>query len=78
MYRVSLGADVKARTDSGFTPLHYAAWFSKEPKVVLVLLELGADPKARTSGGKTPFDLIQENADLKGTEAYWKLNDLRY
>lgn len=75
---VRLGADVNARDNNGATPLHWAAYFSANPEVVLVLLELGADPKARTLDGRTAWDLIQENEKLKGTPAYWKLNDLRF
>ena len=48
------------------------------PAVVITLLDAGADPKAKTTDGKTTFDLAQENDKLKGTDAYWRLNDLRF
>jgi len=62
----------------GQTPLHLAARFSSNPEVVLTLLELGADSRARTNRGLTPWDLIRRNDKLRDTEAYWRLNDLRY
>ena len=30
------------------------------------------------SDGKTAWDLAQDNEKLKGTNAYWMLNDLRF
>ena len=75
---VKLGAQVDARDKDGWTPLHRAARFNPNPKIVLTLLELGANPKARTDRGRTPWNLIQENDELKNTDAYWRLNDLRY
>ena len=45
---------------------------------VTVLLEAGADPNARDSDGKLPFDYAEDNEQLKGTDAYWKLNDARF
>lgn len=75
---VQLGADVRVRDMFGQTPLHLAARYNSNPEVLMALLELGADPKARTIKGSTPWDLIQENKDLKGTKAYWQLNDLRW
>ena len=72
------GADVQARTEDGWTPLHKAVRYSKAPKVVMTLLDAGADPKAKTNDGKTAFDLMQENKKLKGTDAYWRLNDMQY
>ena len=69
------GADPNARTDGGgSSPLHWAA----NPEVVAVLLEAGADPKARDNKDKLPFDWAEKNELLKGTDAYWKLNDARF
>ena len=75
---VEAGADVNARDKDGWTPLLYAARYDPAPAVITTLLEGGADPAAQTRDGQTPFDLIQENDKLKGTEVYWRLNDVRY
>jgi hypothetical protein len=39
---------------------------------------ISADGKAKDSYGKTAFDYAQDNEKLKGTDAYWKLNEARY
>ena len=75
------GADIESRDKDSLTPLHKAVMSSKAPKVVKVvmaLLDAGANPKAETNDGKAAFDLMQENENLKGTDAYWRLNDLQY
>ena len=72
------GAAVDARNDVGWTPLHVAAWFSETPAVVQVLLDAGANQAARAQDGKSPWDYAQENAALKGTDAYWRLNEGRF
>ena len=72
------GATLEARDKEGWTPLHWAAASNAESAVVLTLLDAGADPKAKNTNGKTVFDLIQENEKLKDTDAYWRLNDLRF
>ena len=69
------GADPGARAKDGFTPLHFAAIKSAIPSVILALIEAGADPAARDDAGKTPFDYAKNNEDLKGTDAYWLLNE---
>ena len=75
---LAAGADLKARNKWSGTPLHIAAGFSANPTVVQALLAAGADPTAKTWDGKTPFDLLQENDKLKGTDVYWRMNDLQY
>lgn len=72
------GAKVNARDNDGRTPLHYAARFSKNVEVVKTLLAAGAEPAARDNAGKTPWHYAEENAALKGTEVYWRLNDGRF
>lgn len=67
-----------ARDKNGWTPLHLAAEFSKTPAVVEALLAAGADPAAEDKEGKTPWHYAKENAALKGTEVYWRLNDGRF
>lgn len=71
------GVALEVRAKDGWTPLHFAA-VNENPAMVIILLDAGADPKAKTNDSKTAFDLIQENKKLKGTDAYWRLNDLQY
>ena len=48
------GADVNARTENGYTPLHWAAgWGTAE--TVQLLIAAGADVNARTENGYTPL-----------------------
>ena len=73
------GADPNARTEFGYTPLHEAATsFGTTVEAVTALLEAGADHNTRDSDGKLPFDYAEDNEQLKGTDAYWKLNDARF
>jgi ankyrin repeat protein len=72
------GADVEARTEDSWTSLMFAAGYNENPEVVQVLLDAGADATATDGDGKTAWDLIQDNEALKGTKAYWRLNELRY
>jgi len=66
-------ARVNARNESGFTPLH-----TDNPAVVMVLLAAGADAVAHNAWRETPWDYAQENDTLKGTDAYWLLNEARF
>ena len=72
------GADLEARDEDGNTPLHWAARTTGTPAVIEALLKAGANPNARDRDGKTPWDLLQSNEKLKGSAAYWKLNDARF
>ncbi len=74
---LAAGADLMARDSDGQTPLHRAARFGTG-EVVVALLETGADPHARDTDGKLPFDYAEDNEQLRGTDAYWKLNDARF
>ena len=49
------GADVKARDEFGYTPLHRAARFNEKPAVIEALLAVGANVKARDKNGSTPL-----------------------
>ena len=35
-------------------------------------------PNALDLDGKIPWDYAKENEALKGTDAYWRLNELRF
>ena len=71
------GADVMVRDMYGQTPLHSAARHGS-PANIRALIAAGADAKTKNKEGKTPWDLAQENEKLKGTKAYWALNDAQY
>ena len=67
-----------ARGEDGMTPLHWAAAENSNPSVIKALIEGGADPSARDDAGFTPFDYAKDNDALKGTDAYWLLNEARF
>ena len=74
---VQTGADPNARTEFGSTPLDVAA-INGRAEVVMALVEAGADPMTRNAEDRTPWDLVQENDALKGSAAYWRMNDARF
>ena len=47
------GAKVNIRDHNGRMPLHFAAWATKDPKVIKILLDAGAEPLVRD--GVTPL-----------------------
>ena len=71
------GADVAARSRNGWTLLHYAANANKSD-VVARLLELGADGTAKTADVETVWGIAQKNEGLRGTKAWWLLNEIRF
>ncbi len=75
---VKAGSDPNARDEDGDTPLHFAALGNLNPAVIDALLDAGANPKARNIDGKTPWDYAKKNDALKGTKAYWRLNEGRF
>jgi len=52
---LAAGADVNAKTKSGLTPLHHAAFYG-HMEIAELLIEKGADVKAKDMNGKTPLD----------------------
>ena len=75
---IKAGADVNARDVIGDTPLHSAALSNYNPAVITALIKAGANGAAANDHGKTPFDLAKENDAIKGSDAYWALNDARF
>lgn len=72
------GFNPNARNEDNQTPLHLAAEWSDSPAVLTTLLDAGADPKAQDKDANTPWDLAKDREALKGSEAYWQLNDGRF
>ena len=58
--------------------MHLARVAEKIPAVVDALLDAGADPNAKAQNGRTPWDVIPDDSPLRGTDAYWRLNDARF
>ena len=75
---IATGADLNAREENGFTPLHYAAAFAKttDLAVIKALLDAGAGPNAREEAGLTPLHLAAARAKtttlsgIKAVSAY--------
>ena len=61
-----------------YTPLHLVAMNNDNPAIIEVLLEVGADPAGRSGDGETPWDVVPADSPLRGTDAYWRLNDGRF
>ena len=49
------GADINARNSGGYTPLHIAARYTKDPTLIWVLIDAGADVNAKSETGATPL-----------------------
>ena len=71
------GVKVDARKEDGWTPLHKAVLIGRAD-LVEALLSAGANPKAKGVAGNTPFGMAKDLGTLKGTDAYWLLNDAQY
>lgn len=56
----------------------WALVLNRTPSVIEALLDAGADAALRDEAGKVPFDYAKDNEALRGTEAYWRLNDGRF
>jgi ankyrin repeat protein len=75
---LNAGADINSQDKLGQTPLINAARTSQNPEVVTILLRAGADAKAKDNAGKTAFNYAKDNKKLRGTAAYWQLNEAQY
>ena len=77
------GADLLARDQDGNTPLHHAAAASSfddrhAGDAIDVLLDAGAAVTMRNAADQTPWDLARENEALRGSDAFWRLNEARF
>ena len=52
-----------------------AAARNRNSEIIIVLLKAGADAKVKDNKGKTAFEYAQNNAKLKGTDAYRQLEE---
>jgi len=73
---LAAGADVNARTQDGWTPLHMAAAYGAA-ETVAVLIESGADPGARNRNGRFPADLAEDNPKVKDHNIFRALEKAR-
>jgi ankyrin repeat protein len=55
-----------------------AARYTKNPEVILTLLNAGANPKIKDHDGYLAIDYAKANPNLNNTDALWKLNDASY
>ena len=81
---IDAGARVNAEDILGNTVLHlalrlYPHWRedSEQQEAILILLSYGANVLTPNDDGKTQWDYAQSER-VKGTQAYWALNDARY
>ena len=65
-------------TSGGAAGERNKAFLERTPAVIEALLDGGADAALRDEGGNVPFDYAKDNEALKGTDAYWRLNDGRF
>lgn len=83
-------AMVNMRDVNGQTPLHLALSERDERgqvtpilheatgAVVDALITAGADPNMHDNAQKTPWSLLQGIPELRGSELYWKMNEVRF
>ena len=57
---LNFGADVEAKNDAGWTPLHEAS-YRNHIAIAKLLLDTGADLEAKDNGGRTPLDMARSD-----------------
>jgi ankyrin repeat protein len=62
---VSQGADVNAKTDGGYTPLHFTAVADENVEIVKFLVSQGADINVKTDTGSTPLHVAAVNGGVE-------------
>ncbi|WP_253299797.1 ankyrin repeat domain-containing protein [Wolbachia endosymbiont of Chironomus riparius] len=67
-----------ARDSLGRTPLHYAACYNQNPKVVKFLMDQGADPDAKDDRNQTPKDWMSSVSCNSFSSPDIKTNKLAY
>ena len=71
------GANVNVKTKEGWTALRSAAVHTKDPRVILLLLEAGAEVKGEKDwDGRLPIDHARRNRALAGTEALKRMEEM--
>ncbi len=65
---IKYGANVNVKDNSGWTPLHIAAWYS-DLDIVKYLVEKGADVNAKDNLGQTPLHISTNKGDLENVKA---------
>ena len=54
-------ANVEAKSNNGWTALHHACHYQRNPGIIQLLFELKADADAETNDGSTPLHLASRN-----------------
>lgn len=70
------GADPNATAANGWTPLMFAADAAPSASTPLLLLNAGADPHATGEEGRRALDLAAENAAVRGSGLWSRLEEL--
>lgn len=68
-YFQTFNADVNAKNNEGYTPLHLAAMRATDVGILKYLVSIGAKKGAVTDFGETAYDLASENEILKQGKA---------
>jgi ankyrin repeat protein len=66
------GADIEARNDQGFAPLHYSLFSSSNAEVVEVLLDWGADANKTGPLAITPLMLASSQGKMGAVKRLWR------
>jgi len=75
---VDAGAAIDTVNAFGLTLLMQAAMFDVDPTVVDALLDAGVDATLRSDDGRRAIDYVSDEAALRGSDAYWRLNDASF
>jgi hypothetical protein len=74
--RIKGESDVAGDRAHGWVETGAGSWVGGD--AIAALPDAGADPTAPNAAGQTPWDLAEENDVLRGSDAYWLLNDARF